>query len=285
MRKFSVLLMMAAVLLCVGGGAALAADKAEVLKQGAEKMEALICESEGKALMQNVGLFKQAGLSYQPSLVVPLKGAWGCKDQKQLGMLMGAYAFDANYALLFGKKKEFAATNQLLAKDISNRLKMNGKIKITTFTPEELKKIAANPNDPANRELQIKYTIANLHASIQVAQTDAEFTGILVDSFYGATMEGLYVASKLALSAGAGDKLLALFNEQAKRLDKTQQILEAYAGNAELLEMLGGGKRQAVLKSALELLKAKSGKLAKDDVKKLLALVEPERAAMVKVCK
>lgn len=287
MRKAAVLLTMATLLLslCLAGGAALAADKAQVLKDGADKMEALFCEAEGKSLMQNVGLFKQAGLTYQSSLVLPTKGIIACKDARQLGMLMGAYGFDANYALLFGKKKEFLAANGLMAKELAERLKMTGKLKVQPLSADELKKMAAKPDDPASRELYVKNLITNLHQSIQLAQTDAAFAGIMVDSAYGAVIQGLYVASKLGLSAKGGDKLVALFNEQIKRLDKTQQVLAVYAGDKELAETLGSAKRQAVLKPALDLLKAKSGKLGKDDLKKLLALVEPERRELAKKCK
>jgi X-X-X-Leu-X-X-Gly heptad repeat protein len=286
MPKFKALCLVAAMILCLclAGGAAQAADKVAVLKAGAEKLEAVFGGNEIKAVLQGVSLFKQAGLSYQPSLVTPLKGVAACKDTKQLGSLMGLYGFDSNYALLFGKKKEFLATHRFMYTEIADRLKITGKVKIQAFTPEDLKKLAANPDDPANRELFIKYQIANLHAYTQLAQTDAQFASIMVDLSYGAVIEGMYVACKLGLSAKGGDKLVALFNEQAKRLDKMRQVLEVYAEDQDLAEMLDSAKRQAVLKPVLELLKARSGKLTEDDVRRLLGLVAPERAAMVKPC-
>lgn len=287
MRKAAVLLTMATLLLslCLAGGTALAADKTEVLKQGADKLEALFCEAEGRSLMQNVGLFKQAGLTYQASLALPTKGIIACKDARQLGMLMGAYGFDANYALLFGKKKEFLAANGLMAKDLAERLKMPGKLKVQPLSADELKKVAAKPDDPASREIYIKNLITNLHASIQLAQTDAEFAAIMVDSAYGSVIQGLYVACKLGLGAKGGDKLVPLFNEQARRLVRALQVLEVYAADKELANTLGADKRQALLKPALEMVKAKNGKLAKEELKKLLAIVEPERAMLAKACK
>ena len=129
-------MLVAGLCLCLAPGTAPAADRAQVLKQGAEKLKALFGESEGKALMQNVDLFKQAGLSYQPSLVLPVEGLIGCKDKEQLRILLGMYAFDANYALLFGKKQEFGAANMLVVKSIPERLNMGGKLKFKTFTQE-----------------------------------------------------------------------------------------------------------------------------------------------------
>lgn len=280
------LFMMAAVLcLCLAAGVALAADKAEGLKQGADKLEALICEGEGKAMTQNVGLFKQAGLAYQPSLVVPVEGVIGCKDKEQLRMLLGMYTFDANYALLFGKKQEFGATNTLLRKDIIEKLNLGSKVKIKGFTPDELKKIVDNPNDPANRDLYVKYAVANIHDMLQAAKSDQEITELVVCSFYGAVIEGMYVSCKLGLAAGTGDKLVALFNDQAKRLDKVQQALDAYAGNPELEALVHRSQRLPVLKPVAELLKAKKGNLAEADLKKILSTIEPERNKLVAKCK
>lgn len=277
-------MMVAGLCLCLVPGTAPAADRAQVLKQGAEKLKALFGESEGKALMQNVDLFKQAGLSYQPSLVLPVEGLIGCKDKEQLRILLGMYAFDANYALLFGKKQEFGAANTLVVKSIPERLNMGGKLKFKTFTQDEIKKIADNPNDPANRDLYIKYVIANFHDLFQTAESDQEIMAMMVDALYGSIVQCLYVSSRLALAAGTGEKLVDLFNDQAKRLDKFQQVLEAYAGDPELAGLVERPERQPVIRPVFELLKAKKGNLSEAYVKKILSSIEPERNKVVEKC-
>lgn len=283
-RKVLTVLM---VVLALGAssGAALAADKAQVLQEGAAKMESLICEAEGQAMVQKLSLFKQAGLGYQPSLTVPLQGVIDCKTPRQLRALYGMYAFDSNYALLFGKKKEFVEAERLVRKELPAKLNLSGMLNVLGMTPEEMKKVAEDPDNPANRELFIKYTIANVHIWITLAAKDPEVMELMVDSFYGAAIQGLYVSCKLALGAGGGEKLVALFNEQASRLEKAQQIVEAYAGNQELAKLVDKDQRQKVLTPVLALLKDKQGNLAEADLKKVLALVEPERAALVKICK
>ncbi|MFZ5584710.1 MAG: hypothetical protein ACOZHQ_02145 [Thermodesulfobacteriota bacterium] len=277
--------LLAALILALAAGAALAADKAQVLKEGAEKMEALICEAEGYAMAKKVGLFKEAGLAYQPSLTVPVTGVIACKNKEQLRILFGMYTFDSNYALLFGKKKEFAAAQALLRKDIPEKLKLADKLKVKGMTADELKKVAEAPDDPANRELFLKYAMANIHDLIAKSAKDPAVMDLMVDSFYGAAIQGLYVSCKLALGAGVGEKLVALFNEQASRLDKANQLVEAYAGDKELAALVEKDERQPVLKPILALLKEKKGNLAEADVKKILALIEPERKALVKACK
>ncbi|MFH1057740.1 MAG: hypothetical protein V1797_03540 [Pseudomonadota bacterium] len=284
MRK-SVLSLLAALVLVLAAGAALAADKAQVLKDGADKMEALICEAEGFAMTKKVELFKEAGLAYQASLTVPVKGVIACKSKEQLRMLFGMYSFDANYALLFGKKKEFAAAQAMVRKEIPEKLKLAGKMKVKGMTPDELKKVAEDPTSPANRELFMKYVIANIHDFIAQSAKDPAMMDLMVDSFYGAAIHGLYVSCKLALGAGVGDKLVVVFNEQASRLDKANQLVEAYAGNKELMALVEKDQRQKVLGPALALLKEKKGNLSEADVKKILALIEPEHAALIKACK
>lgn len=279
-----VMALMVVVALGLLAGAAAAADKAQVLKDGADKMESLICEGEGRAMAQKLGLFKQAGLAYQSSLMTPLEGVLECKSAEQLRILFGVYAFDGNFALLFGKKKEYLATEALLRKDLIDKLKLGGKVKLQGMTADELKRVAEAPEDPANRDLFIKYTFINVHNMIAQSATDPEVMDLMVDSTYGAAIEGLYVACKLALGAGGGDKLVALFNEQASRLGKAQQIVDAYAGNQELAALADKDQRQKVLQPILALLKEKQGNLAEADIQKILALVEPERLALVKAC-
>ena len=270
--------------LCLTAGTVLAADKAQVLKQASEKLEAALNESQIREMGDHVGLFKKAGLSYQPSLVAPVEGVVGCKDNEQLRILLGMYTFDTNYALLFGKKREFAAANGL-RNDIPDRLNLRGKLKFKTFTPEELKKILDNPDDPANRDLYVKYASANIHDMLEASKSDQEILRLFLDLGYGAMVQGLYVASKLALAAGTGPKLVDLFNEQAARLDKFDQALLAYSGNPELDTLAQRTQRERVLKPVADILKAKKGNLAEADVGKILLLIEPERSKFVGKCK
>jgi len=263
---------------------ALAADKAQVLQQAYEKIEILASESSVREMMDNVGLFKKAGLSYQPSLVVPVEGVVDCKDDEQLRMLAGMFTFDANYALLFGRKQEFAAANEL-RNDIPDRLNLRGKLKLRTFTPDDLKKVLENPDDPASRDLYVTYAIAAIHDMVEASKTDEEILDLFLDFAYGAIMHGLYVACKLALAAGTGENLVALFNEQAVRVDKVSQALLAYAADPELEALVESSQRESVFKPVAEILKAKKGNLAEADVMNILSLIEPEHSKVVAKCK
>lgn len=272
-----------AAVLCLTAGAALAAEKAQALKQPYEKLEALGSESQLRELVDKVGLFKEAGLSYQPSLVVPVEGVVACKDNEQLRMLVGMYFFDANYAVLFGKKQAFAAAYRQI-NSIPDRLNLGGRLKLRTFTPDELKQVLDNPDDPANHILYVKYSAANFHYMVGASKNDPQILALLLDSSYGSIIEGLYISSRLALAAGTGPKLVAVFNGQAARLDTVYQALEAYAGDPELNALTGSSQHAAVLKSAIKILKTRKGNLKEADVKKILLLIEPARSHVVGKC-
>jgi hypothetical protein len=271
-----------AAVLCLAAWTVLAAD-ARAIEEQSERLAAVLDESQIRRIGDNVGMFKTAGLSYQPSLVVPVEGVVACKDKKQLRILLGMYTFDANYALLFGKKQEFAATEEL-RRDVPDRLNLRGKLKFTTFTPDELKKVLDSPDDPANRDIYVKNASANIHDMLEASKSDREIAGLFLDFSYGAVLQSLYVSSKLALAAGPGEKLVALFNEQAARLDKFDQIVSAYADTPDLESLADRSQRERVLKPVAEVLKTKKGNLAEADVVRILTLVEPERSKVVGKC-
>ncbi len=275
---------MMVVFLCLAAWLVLAAEKAQVLKQAADKLEAVASESNLRELGDKLGEFKKAGLSYQPSLVVPVEGVISCKNDEQLRILLGMYSFDSHYALLFGRKEEFAAAIGL-RNDIPARLNLKGKLKIRAFTPDELKRILDNPDNPANRDLYIKYAAATVHDMLEATKSDESMLPVFLDVAYGGVVESLYVASKLALAAGTGPKLVGVFNEEASRLDSAHQALAAYAGDPELDAIAKRSQRERVLMPIAETLKVKKGNLTEADVTKILSLIEPERSKVAGKCK
>ena len=283
--KTWLVIMAAALCLLTTVGAVSAADKAQVLKQQTEKLlETLATDIKNKETVENVNVLKQAGLSYQPSLVVPVEGVIECKDQEQLRVLMGMYNFDANYALLFGRKQEFASAYEL-RNDIPGRLNLMGRFKFQTFTSDEIKNVLDNPNDPGNRDLFAKYVSTNVRDMLQAAMNDPEMLDLLLDFVYGTAIEGAYVSCKLALAAGVGEKLIPLFNEQAARLDKMWQALSAYAEDPELDALVERSQREPIMKPIIEIMKAKKGNLEEADVKEILSIIEPERNKVALKCK
>lgn len=265
-------------------GTVLAKEKAVVLREQTENLlKSLVTESRMKGAAENVNLFKKAGLSYQPSLVVPLQGVMECKDKEQLRVLMGMYNFDANYALLFGRKQEFAKAYEL-RNGIPGRLNLIGKFTFKRFTPEEIQKVLNNPDDPANRSLYTKYIAANMHDMLEAAKTDPEMLDLFLDFSYGAVIEGVYVVCKLSLAAGTGEKLVPVFNDQTARLDMLWQALEAYEADPELDALVERSQRERIIKPVAEILRTNKGNLKETDVKQILSIIEPERNKVTLKC-
>jgi hypothetical protein len=287
MLRFKHLVLAAAVILAVPlcQGAALAADKAQVLLEGYEKMETLFSSSEGQKAGKRIIYYKEAGLSYQPSVVAPILDALDCKDQRQLAVLMGIYTMDRAYAMIFGRKDEVVATTRMIGEVLPERLQLSQKLKVNNFTPEELKAFLDNPDDPANRELYAKYPVVTMFGPKELLKTDPQMVAVKVSWHYGIHVEAIYLASKLALSSGSGEKLVALYNQQAFRMETIRQVMATYAGNLELAEMMDTDRRQAVLQPVLDIINAKKGRVNEDDIRKILATLEPERAAVVAACK
>ena len=108
---------------------------------------------------------------------------------------------------------------------------------------------------------------------------------LFLDFVYGSVIEGVYVASKLSLAAGTGEKLIPLFNDQTDRLSKVWQALQAYSADPELDALAERTQRGRIMKPVIEILKAKKGNLGEADVKQILSIVEPERNKVAFKCK
>lgn len=263
----------------------LAAKPNPNLEKAAKTFLEVMGGEEGFALMKDVAILKKAGLSYQPELVVPVAGVIDCKSKEQLRMLMGMYTFDANYAGVFGNKKQFLASRKVMYEGIVEKLDMPALRKIRALTPARLKKVAENPDQPANREALLANWRDQIDKQVKMAAKDPELMDVYVDGWYGAAVECLYLSCKLASASGMGDAMIALFNYNSKKLSKIEKMLEAFAGDKELAALVEHGERKQLIDPVLKILKDKKGKLSKEDVTKILALVEPVRAPLVKLCK
>lgn len=285
MLKIGRLVLLVGLVLVLGlGGAALAADKAQVLNEGALRLYDLIGGIKGAATQRAMTAFKKAGLSYQKDLTVPIEGMLKCKSPEQLRLLMGAYQFDSTYAMIFGRKLELLAVKEHMGKDLMDALNLRGKVRQLRLNPVEIKEITDYPNSFVANGIIIRNTLTNIELWIRAAQADPEVMQALVDGLYGAVIQGLYVSCKLGLAAGPAEKLVEVFNEQNRRVQMANEAIAAFAGEPSLAEMVNAGPRQKALKSIQQVMLDAKGKLTADDLKKILSLVEPQRAEFAQPC-
>jgi len=235
-------------------------------------------------MMNNVKLLKDAGLSYQKSLAIPLEEVIDCKDQEGLRVLYGMYAFDANYAMVFGKRKEFLETLEVINSQMQDRLDVRVKLQITHIKPELLKDLLEYPENVEKREAWFKNVQANMDAMFKQAAGDPEVMDVLIDVIYGTVIQGLYVSCELALNNESGDKMIALFNAQAQRVEKFDVLLNTFK-DPELIKMVKLVERDPLMDDIKDLIKSKKGRLNRQDVEKILAGVKSVRNSFAKKCR
>jgi len=235
-------------------------------------------------MMNNVKLLKDAGLSYQKSLAIPLEEVIDCKDQEGLRVLYGMYAFDANYAMVFGKRKEFLETLEVINSQMQDRLDVRVKLQITHIKPELLKDLLEYPENVEKREAWFKNVQANMDAMFKQAAGDPEVMDVLIDVIYGTVIQGLYVSCELALNNEFGDKMIALFNAQAQRVEKFDVLLNTFK-DPELIKMVKLVERDPLMDDIKDLIKSKKGRLNRQDVEKILAGVKSVRNSFAKKCR
>jgi len=284
MPKLAKIALGLSLLMALVAGPAAAANKAQVLNEGALKLYDLIGGIKGAATQRAMTAFKKAGLSYHKELTVPIEGMLKCKSPEQLRLLLGAHQFDSTYAMIFGRKLEILAVKQYMETDLTDALKLRGKVRQFRLNPVEIKEITDYPNSFVANGIIIRNTLTNIELWIRAAQTDPEVMQVLVDGLYGAVIQGLYVSCKLGLAAGPTEKLVEVFNEQNRRVQMANEAIAAFAGEPSLAEMVNAGPRQKFIKDVQGVLADKGGKLSEADLKQILALVEPERAQFVQPC-
>jgi len=236
-------------------------------------------------IMKNVKLLKDAGLSYQKSLAIPLEEVIDCKDQEGLRVLYGMYAFDENYAMVFGKRKEFLETLEVINSQVLDRLDVRDKLQITPVKPELLKDLLEDPENVEKRDVIFNSTQANIDAMLKQAASDPEVMDVLIDAIYGTVIQGLYVACELALNNESGDKMIALFNAQAQRVEKFNVLLDTFK-DPELSKMVEWEwvERGPLIDGIQDLIKSKKGRLNHHDIEKILAAVKPVRNYFARKC-
>jgi hypothetical protein len=227
---------------------------------------------------------KEAQLSYQASLTLPVKGSYACKNETQLRVLAGMHGFDINYALVFGRKQEFVKTMRFLNSEILGRLKNPDYINPNVRAVEDAKALLTDMKDPQNIENFKMSWSKQFEANMQKAKADPKVMQQLIDQSYGAIIESSYILCNLALSGGSGDKLYALFIDYMLRVDALDiKMREFY--NSPYGKALGQSDRKNIFPPILDIIEKKHGLLDRKDIKSILAIVKKARAEYVTPCR
>ena len=262
---------------------ALAGDDAETLRKAAAQWREVFGSGQQPSVMKRNEAFKDAGLSYQGGLTVPLKSVYSCKSESQLRVLSGMLAHDASYAVMFARKKEFLDTVQFMTSDIGQRVEGIDSLPL----PVAVRALrTALAEDITNEETLRKYGEQGrkqLGILIEKAGSDPQTMAMLLDYWYGWSLQGLYVVSSLSQSAEGGEAMVQLLNAETRNTERMDKLYSAVAGT-EFARKVSQVDRCDLFRSVAELIRSKQGHLVRKDFKALLAKVQGARAELVNPC-
>lgn len=260
-----------------------AGDDAEAMRKASALWREVFGPGRQPSILARNELFKEAGLSYQGSLTVPLQGSYSCRSESQLRVLSGMLAFDASYAVMFGRRKEFFDTVQFLTSDIGQRVDGIDALPLPVAVRGLRKALA---EDFSNEETLKSYADQGrkqLGILVEKAATDPLAMTMLMDYWYGWSVQGLYVASSLAQTAEGGDELARLFNRQMQNSQQLEKLYSALEGT-QLGKRVSQPDRSSLFRAVSQLIQSKQGAMGRKDFRTLLGLVQGPRSELVRPC-
>ena len=260
-----------------------AGDDAEVLRKAWAQWREVFGTGQHPSVTTRNEQFKEAGLSYQGSLTVPLKGSVSCKSESQLRVLSGMLAYDASYAVMFARKKEFLDTVQFMTSDVGQRVEGIDSLPLPVAVRALRKALA---EDITNEETLQKYGEQGrkqLGILVEKAATDPKTTALLMEYWYGWSLQGLYVLCSLGQGGEGGEAMVQLFNRQLQDTERLEKLYLAFAGT-EFARQVSQVDRCNLFRSVEELIRSRQGRLGRKDVKAILEKVQAARAEFVRPC-
>jgi hypothetical protein len=143
---------------------------------------------------------------------------------EQQSVMVGVYTSDATYAALFLRKKELAdvlSVRKSLAEKIGFGMPLTPKMKEIVENPEKIEDF--DEWSEALEEVSVEMIVNHVTTDKQI--------DILVDVFFGALVEGMYVMTESIAQAGYPQPMLDLMNQQHDRIDFMLKLLNVFRGD------------------------------------------------------
>ncbi len=228
---------------------------------------------------------KNADLSFQKSLTVPVSDILDCKSKEELRQLLGIYIFDTNYAMLFDKMNEVMESWESGYLKTMKKLALHGEFGVAMLPAKDLKGMLDDPSNANLRDVFVTNIRTQVTGILEVAREKPEFLEVVVDEYYGTIVEGLYVVCKLSLNEDlSGKNMIDLFNELEQSLGGFAKVEAIFVGDKYFEDIFNKSEREEVLNPIQALLKTNNGKLKTKDVKKILSIIEPIRNQVIRKC-
>jgi len=258
-------------------------DPAETLRKAAEVCREQFGSGELADVLKRLDILQEAGLSYQPSLTVPLKGSQACKDSTQVQVVLGMLTFDTSYALVFGKKKEFFDTLQYMNTEISSRLKEDF-LHSGGMVNASSRLVAEDFTKPENVEKYRDAFQKQFDLLVDKIAVRPEAMAWLLDRWYGVELEAWHLACSLSLHEKWGEVLSRLFAQRMRRLEKVDRSLQALK-DSKYADLVRQPERSRLLGDIRNIYQKKKGQLDRSDIRAILDKVDTARAEFLKPCR
>ncbi len=228
--------------------------------------------SEHKGIIQANKQLKEAGASYQKSLIADPAEISRYTDFKHQSIMAGVLTFDAGYAALFLQKKDLAAL-------LKARKTLSEKIGFSTPLSPKMKQLIMNPE--MVQDYDTWATALNEVSAIFLANglnTDKRIA-VMMDYLYGAIVEGLYVVTESIAQADYTPKMLALMNNQYDRIQLLVRMLNVFRGNDTFEKAVDFDARFNLIGDIHNLMTVKT--LTRRDIDDIRQLIVPERQSIL----
>jgi hypothetical protein len=262
-------------LLLLVSGTGMCADMQTYVDQA----QKILSAKNVRSMMDVAKKLKEYGASFQPAMLLPPDLPDRVETGKNIHLLIGAYQFDALYAASFGRRNQAAKAIKAMG-DLLNRTNMKSIVNTSALFPPELNWMLREP-DTVNIDEVIDAYAANAPKYKDIM---AEKTGfaLVLDSLYGAVVEGLYIATSSALLMGdhpSTNNLLAEFRSNITLLLSLYGVFEddaAYAANVDP-SFLERSQRIGWLTSMASFLEKNQGNLSMNQIRNVNRFVSKER--------
>jgi hypothetical protein len=262
-------------LLLLVSGTGMCADMQTYVDQA----QKILSAKNVRSMMDVAKKLKEYGASFQPAMLLPPDLPDRVETGKNIHLLIGAYQFDALYAASFGRRNQAAKAIKAMG-DLLNRTNMKSIVNTSALFPPELNWMLREP-DTVDIDEVIDAYAANAPKYKDIM---AEKTGfaLVLDSLYGAVVEGLYIATSSALLMGdhpSTNNLLAEFRSNITLLLSLYGVFEddaAYAANVDP-SFLERSQRIGWLTSMASFLEKNQGNLSMNQIRNVNRFVSKER--------
>ena len=165
----------------------------------------------------------KVGASYILDLTVPIDDVEKFMTKTQMGLGLGMYAFDLNYAKVFNRTDMVLKTTEL-EQQLLERLGLSNEF---TSSANYMKRLQENGENKDSVNILVNEIMNLVHQKFTTSSQPDTYAL----SFIGANIEALYILTQLSLFAQNNEPMIDFIGEQGDRAKSVFSLLELMSGD------------------------------------------------------